>query len=168
MRAVNGSSDVTSSKDALIPFLQAVSVAAMQSPTMQAHPLADAIAALAKHATEAIQIWQDFDDTEPLHAQTGNGDRIEHWLGEIRTQRLQTAARQIETVVASLATSTAANAPMFDAAGMQAAQARLAAGASPQDAARSAIRVLTARSIQARAATQAIEAQSTVWSARMD
>lgn len=154
---------MTSSKDALTPFLQAAHIAVAQWPAARAQArgaLADLMAGVAKHTNEAIQVWQDFDDTEPLHAQ-GADNRIEHWIGAVRTQRLQSAASRVEIAVAAVATAIATKAPAFDAAGIHTAQAGLAAGASPQDAARDAIRLLSTRLVRARALVQTIEAAST-------
>lgn len=124
---------------------------------------ADAAASLALAFNAAIQVWQDFDDTAPLHPPSGSGEHIADWLGTVRCARLSAVSQRVRAAVAQLQQSyrlpvpahgNDASAPAQDdgniGVGFAAAQARLSAGASPGDAARAAISRLTARLVQAR------------------
>ena len=125
--------------------------------------LADAASSLASAFNAAIQVWQDFDDTAPLRPAGGGGECIDDWLGPVRRERLLAISQRVQAAAAQMRVSLgngpdAGNGPdVADAVGFDIAQMQLRAGASPPDAARVAIALLTARLVQARTLANGIK-----------
>lgn len=128
-----------------------------------ANKFADAAGSLALAFNAAIHIWQDFDDTAPLRPASGDGDRIVDWLGPVRHARLREIAQRVRAAAGQLtAVHGGVHGLRVDGdvgVGIATAQAQLAAGASPTDAARAAIARLTARLVHARALANGIAAE---------
>lgn len=119
--------------------------------------LVDAAGSLASAFNAAIQVWQDFDDTAPLRPAGGAGECIDDWLGQVRRERLLETAQRVQAAAAQMCACLGSGPDVTDAVGFGIAQMQLRAGASPPDAARVAIALLTARLVQARTLANGIK-----------
>lgn len=147
--------------DALAPLEQAVAIACgwLADRYEQREALANDLEEIVEASVEAIQVWQDYESTEPRAPRSGTGASMADWLGERRATRLRAINARIErhyrdaAALAGLPTPPGRDHVLLDGALAFIDPDADAPGAA---AARAAIRQLNEKNLQVRLLAQGL------------